>query len=97
MVILIATLNISLYVAVTLKAVIQNKMFVMEFRYSKTIVFGIHSKFTDDSEAYDIVKSFYLFILLSSPLKLYIILMYLVKVDLRIYSILILFSDIKMK
>ena len=56
MVTLIPTLNISLYVAITLKAVIQNKMFVVEFRYNKTIVFGIHSKFTYDSEAYDIVK-----------------------------------------
>ena len=51
MVTLITTLNISLYVAITLKAVIQNKMFVVEFRYNKTIVFGIHSKFTYDSEA----------------------------------------------
>ena len=56
MVTLITTLNISLYVAITLKAVIQNKMFVVEFRYNKTIVFGIHSKFTYDSKAYDIVK-----------------------------------------
>ena len=56
MVTLIPTLNISLYVAITLKAVIQNKMFVVEFLYNKTIVFGIHSKFTYDSEAYDIVK-----------------------------------------
>ena len=51
MVTLIPTLNISLYVATTLKTVIQNKMFVVEFRYNKTIVFGIHSKFTYDSEA----------------------------------------------
>ena len=56
MVTLILTLNIYLYVAMTLKAVIQNKMFVVEFHYNKTIVFGIHSKFTYDSEAYDIVK-----------------------------------------
>ena len=56
MVTLIPTLNISLYVAITLKVVIQNKIFVVEFRYNKTIVFGIHSKFTYDSEAYDIVK-----------------------------------------
>ena len=34
----------------------QNQMFVVEFRYNKTIVFEIHSKFTYDSEAYDIVK-----------------------------------------
>ena len=39
----------------------------------------------------------YLLILVSSQLKLYIILMYLVEVNLLIYSILILFSDIKMK
>ena len=51
MVTLIPTLNVSLYVAITLKTVIQNKMFVMEFRYNKTIVFGIHSKFIYDSEA----------------------------------------------
>ena len=56
MVTLIPTLNISLYVAITLKAIIQNKMFVMEFRYNKSIAFGIHSKVTYDSEAYDIVK-----------------------------------------
>ena len=56
MVTLIPTLNISLYDTITLKAIIQNKMFVVEFRYSKTIVFVIHSKFTYDSEAYDIVK-----------------------------------------
>ena len=56
MVTLIPTLNVSLYVAITLKTVIQNKMFVVEFHYNKTIVFGIHNKFTCDSEAYDIVK-----------------------------------------
>ena len=31
-------------------------MFVVEFRYNKTIVFGIHGMFTYGSEAYDIVK-----------------------------------------
>ena len=46
MVTLIPTLNISLYVAITLKVVIQNKMFVVEFPYNKTVVFGIQSKFT---------------------------------------------------
>ena len=56
MVTLIPTLNISLYVAITLNTLIQNKMFVVEVRCNKTIVFGIHSKFTYDSEAYDIVK-----------------------------------------
>ena len=56
MVTLITPLNIPFYVAITLKAVIQNKMFMVEFRYNKTIVFGIHSKFTYDSEAYDMVK-----------------------------------------
>ena len=56
MVTLIPTLNVTLYVATTLKTVIQNKMFVVEFRYNKTIVFGIHSKFTYDSEAKYIVK-----------------------------------------
>ena len=90
MVTLIPTLNISLYVVITLKAIIQNKMFVVEFCYNKIIVFGIYN-----SEAYDIVKL--CLILVSSQLKLYSILMYLVKVNLLIYSILILFSDIKMK
>ena len=56
MVTLIPTLNISFFPVITLKAVIQNKMFVVEFRYNKTIAFGIHSKFTYDSEAYNIVK-----------------------------------------
>ena len=56
MVTLIPTWNISLYVAITLNTLIQNKMFVVEVRCNKTIVFGIHSKFTYDSEAYDIVK-----------------------------------------
>ena len=51
MVTLIPTSNISLYVVITLKAIIQNKIFVVEFRYNKTIVFGIYN-----SEAYDIVK-----------------------------------------
>ena len=31
-------------------------MFMVEFRYNKTIAFEIYSKFTYDSEAYDIVK-----------------------------------------
>ena len=43
------------------------KMSVVEFRYSKTIIFGIHSKFTYDSETYDIVK-LYLFINLNYTL-----------------------------
>ena len=51
MVTLIPTLNISLYVGITLKAAIQNKTFVVELRYNRTIVFGNHSKFTYDSEA----------------------------------------------
>ena len=53
-------LNICFYAAITLKATIQRldwrfsrKMSVVEFRYNKTIVFGIHSKFTYDCEAYD--------------------------------------------
>ena len=33
-------------------------MSVVEFRYNKTIIFGIYGKFTYDSEAYDIVKLF---------------------------------------
>ena len=49
------TLNISLYVAITLTAVIQNKMFAVKFRYNKNIVFEIHSTFYD-SEANDILK-----------------------------------------
>ena len=32
------------------------EIFVMEFRYSETIFFGIYSNFTFDSETYDIVK-----------------------------------------
>ena len=56
MVTLIPTLNRSFYDAITLNGAIQNKMFVVEFRYNKTIVFGIHSKFNYDFEAYDIVK-----------------------------------------
>ena len=77
MVTLMPTLKVCLFVAITLKASIKNnlskswrfsmKMSVVEFRYSKTIIFGIHSKFTYDSETYDIVK-LYLFINLNYTL-----------------------------
>ena len=53
-------------VAMTLEAAIQNNLSksrkhsreicVVEFRYSETIVLGIHNNFTHDSQAYDIVK-----------------------------------------
>ena len=56
---LMPTLNIFLSVVTTLKANIQNSLSkswrfskeisVVEFRYSETIVFGIHNKFTYDS------------------------------------------------
>ena len=63
---LMPTLNISLSVAIALKAAIQNNFSkswrfsrgksVVEFSYSKTFVFGIHNNFTNDSETYDTVK-----------------------------------------
>ena len=82
MVTLIPTLDISLYVAITLKAVIQNKPLSLEFTVSLLMILKpmILSNFV------------YLLILVCSQLKLYIILIYLVKVNLLIYSILILFS-----
>ena len=63
---LMPTLKIFLSVTITLEAAIQNNLSkswrfsrdisVVEFRYGGTIVFGIHSNFTYDSETYDIVK-----------------------------------------
>ena len=63
---LMPTLNIFLFVAITLEVAIQNNLSksqrfsreisVVQFRYSGTIVFGINSNFTYDSEIYDIVK-----------------------------------------
>ena len=59
-------MNLSLSVAITLKAAIQNSLSkswrfsreisVVEFRYTETIVFGIHRNFTYDSETYATVK-----------------------------------------
>ena len=50
-------LNMVLSVAFTLEAAIQNnfsksseELSVVKFRYSETILFGIHSSFTYDSE-----------------------------------------------
>ena len=67
---LMPTLNIFLSVVITLEAAIQNNLSkyrrfsrevsVVEFRYSETIAFGIHSNFTYDSETYDIVKLLFL-------------------------------------
>ena len=67
-------LRMFLSVAITLEADIQNnpsksrkfsnQISVVEFRYTETIVFGIYSNFTYDSESYDIMK-------LYSDLKLY--------------------------
>ena len=65
---LMQTLNIFLSVAITFEAAIQNNLSkpwrfsreisVVEFRYTETIVFGIRSSFTYDSETYNIVKSY---------------------------------------
>ena len=63
---LMPTLNMFLSNAITLEAAIQNNLsksrrisrqiFAVEFRYNGTIIFGIHSNFTYDSETSDIVK-----------------------------------------
>lgn len=66
------------------------EIYLVELRYSETIIFGIHSNFTNDSEIYDIVKLYYDFlklcssILVFSEFKLYIILINLVNVNLLI-------------
>ena len=63
---LMPTLNIFLSVMIYLEAAIQNnlsksrrfsrKISLVEFGFGGTIVFGIHSNFTYDSETYAIVK-----------------------------------------
>ena len=65
---LMQTLNIFLSVAITFEAAIQNNLSkswrfsreisAVEFRYTETIVFGIRSSLTYDSETYNIVKSY---------------------------------------
>ena len=67
---LMPTLNMFLTATTTLnnlsKVAIQNNLSkhrrcsreisAVEFRYNRTMIFGIHSNFTYDSETYDIVK-----------------------------------------
>ena len=58
---LMPTLNMFLSTTITLEAAIENNL--NHYLVNATIIFGIHSDFTDDSEAYDIVCLFILLFL----------------------------------
>ena len=102
---LLPIFNMFLFAVLTLKVTMQNylseyrigssEISVVKFRFSETTVFGIHSNITYVSEICNIIIAVMIVwkLLVSSQLKMYIIVINLVNVNYLIYHIAINFLD----